>query len=106
MAFGHIRKFVFQNPASGKIYEVVIKLNTDGTVDGVGLLLGTNKINSDPDFDNAGKVTFVVLTASANKVFGDEKLGVRLTTAALDNAAIYDVSNRGAAGAQLSTLLV
>lgn len=104
MSFPHVRKMLYQNPSSGKNYEVVLKLNANGTVDGEGLLLGTNKVNSDPDFNNTS-VTFVVLTAKASKVFGEERSGW-VSNTALASAAIYDASNRAAAGALLSTLLV
>lgn len=104
MAFTHVRKFNYQNATSGKQYEVVLLQNADGTIDGKGVLLGTDKINSDPNHDNT-KVAFVVLTAQAAKVFGTERNGWK-TDDHLKLASIYDASNKAAAGALLSTLLV
>jgi len=104
MAFNKIRKFIYRNDSSGKMYEVSLEQQSDGTVNGKGLLLGTNKINSDPDHDNT-KVTFVALTANKDDIFGVEGNGWR-PDAHLILAAIYDASNKAGAGALLSTLLV
>lgn len=103
MAFAHIRKFLYQNPSSGNVYEVSLEQQADGTINAKGLRLGTNKINSDPDHDNT-KVTFVVRTASAGVVFAEERSGWR-NDAHLATAAIYDASNKAGAGALLSTIL-
>lgn len=101
MSFADIRKLTYQNATSGKFYEVVYKLSANASVDVVGYLLGTNRINSDPTFDNT-KVTAVVLTSKVGDVFGTAaKADAHLAT-----AAIYDASNRAGAGALLSTLLV
>lgn len=101
MAFADIRKFQYQNPTSGKIYEAVLKQLADGTIDGVGILLGTNKINSDPSNDNT-KVTFVVRTAVKADVFGP----AAKTDTHLATATLYDAANKAGVGALLSTLLV
>lgn len=102
MAMGlQIRKMLFKNASSGKVYEVAFKQATNGDVSGVGRLLGTGKINSDPGYDNT-EVSFVVLTSKVAKVFG--------TGATIDSelaqGAYYDASNKAGAGALLSTLLV
>lgn len=104
MAFSSLRKFNYQNPTSGKQYDVTLLQNADGTVDGKGILLGTDKICSSPEILNT-RVSFVVLTAQAGKAFGLERVD-RKTTDHLKLAAIFDASNRAGAGALLSTLLV
>jgi hypothetical protein len=109
MAIGKAtRKFEYQNPTSGKLYEVTLLQNADGTVDGKGLLQGTNRNAGDPEIDNT-KVTFVVITTQQGVPFGFEGLmgtTTYKTKEHLMTAAIYDASNRGGAGALLSTLLV
>lgn len=102
MAFPDIRKFMFQNASSGKIYEVILSKDSAGAITGLGRLLGTNQINSDPAIDNAGEVTFVVLTAQVGKVFGTSVQH----ESALAHAAYFNASNPAGAGAALSTLLV
>lgn len=101
MAFARIRTFAFQNVSSGKIYDVKLSRQADGSVTGKGLLRGTNQINSDPAFDNT-KVTFVVVTASLADVFGT----AAKTESHLHQASIYHATTPGSAGAALSTLLV
>lgn len=102
MAIGsQVRKFLFQNASSGKIYEVVILQATDNSVSGVGRLLGTNAMGGDPTYDNT-EISFVVITAQVGKVFGT----ATQLDSALHYAAYYDASNVGGAGAALSTLLV
>ena len=102
MALGYnVRKFLYQNQSSGKKYEVIFTEATNGAVSGVGRLLGTNMIGSEPQFDNT-EVAFVVLTTQVGKVFGTGKV----TDSQLHTGAYYDASNPAAAGALLSTLLV
>lgn len=102
MASGrNIRKFQFQNPTSGKIYEVALYEATNGSVSGRGVLLGTNKINSDPMLGNT-VVTFVVVTVSLANVFGTAAKNDEFLTA----ATIYNASAPGGAAALLGTLLV
>lgn len=102
MASGlNVRKFEFQNVASGKIYEVVLRQATNGAVTGRGVLLGTNKYNSDPITGNT-TVALVVLTSALANVFGV----AAKTDPFLVAAAIYDASNPAGAGAELGTLLV
>jgi len=101
MAFPDIRKITYQNPTSGKIYEVVYKRQTNDNIDITAYLLGTNRVNSDPTFDNT-RVSAVVITTKIADVFGRNcKADTHLAT-----AAIYDASNRAGVGALLSTLLV
>lgn len=100
MAFPAIRKFLYQNPTSTKLYEVVLKRNSNGTVNGIGYLLGTNKINSDPVFDNA-ETTFVIITGAETDPFN-----FNLHDTYLAQAPIYNASNPAGAGVALSTLLV
>ncbi len=102
LSLGSVRKFVFQNATSLKLYEVVLtQAAPGGAITGRGLLLGTSKVNSDPALDNT-EVTFVVLTAQVGKVFGAEKAH----DTALSQGAFFNVSNPAGVGAALSTLLV
>lgn len=102
LSLGSVRKFVFQNATSGKLYEVVLtQASPAGAITGRGLLLGTSKINSDPALDNT-EVTFVVLTASVGKVFGSAKQH----DTALAQGAYFNATNPAGVGAALSTLLV
>lgn len=104
MAFVHIRKFVFQNPTSGKNYEVSLQLNADGTGDGKALLLGVDKITSSPDISNT-KISFVVVTSHISKVFGSERNGWKHESV-IKQGAYFDASNKAGAGATLASLLV
>jgi hypothetical protein len=104
MAFPHIRKFLYQNPTSGNYYEVSLEQQASGAVNGKGLRLGTNKINSDPDHDNT-KISFVVLTANLAAVMGTQDGETWRDDTFLATAAIYNASNPAGAGALLSTLL-
>jgi hypothetical protein len=102
MASGrNVRKFEFQNPSSGKNYEVVLMEDTSGAIVGKGVLLGTNKFNSDPTLGNT-TVAFVVVTASVATVFGT----AAKTDAFLTAATIYHASNPAGTAALLGTLLV
>jgi hypothetical protein len=97
----NIRKFEFQNPSSGKIYEVALYEGTTSAVTGRGVLLGTNRINSDPITGNT-VITFVVVTASLADVFGVSAKTDEYMVA----ATIYNASNPGGAAALLGTILV
>jgi len=97
----NIRKFEFQNPSSGKIYEVVLKEGTSKAITGRGVLLGTNKFNSDPTTGNT-VITLVVVTASIADVFGTAAKPDCYLTA----ATIYHASNPASSAALLGTILV
>lgn len=102
MASGlNVRKFEFQNASSGKVYEVVLKQATNGAVTGRGVLLGTNKFNSDPITGNT-VIALVVVTASLADVFGT----AAKTDPYMIAAAIYHATDPAQAGAALGTLLV
>lgn len=108
MATKSIRKFVYRNPSSGKVYEIVFKRAADGSASFVGKLLGTGKVNSDPSYDNT-EVTGVVLTSAVSAVFKNARKSASASCyqdAYLAAAAIYDASNPAAGGALLSTIAV
>jgi len=104
-----IRKFVFQNSASSKVWEVTLGRDSTGAISGVGRQIGAlggfgnanqNSQDSSPGYDNT-EVTFVVLTARLADAMGPaHKLDSYLA-----HRSMYDASNPAAGGALLSTLL-
>jgi hypothetical protein len=100
MALPHIRKFLFKNASSTKVYEIALLQQSDGTVDGVARLLGTAVQGSVPQH-GATEVSFVVLATKVAIAMDPET-----PVAELSYAAYYDASNPAAGGAALSTLAV
>ena len=105
-----IRKFVFQNSASSKVWEVTLGRDSTGAISGVGRQIGAlggfgnasqNSQDSSPGYDNT-EVTFVVITARLADAMG--VLAKHETY--LAQRAMYDAAAPGGAGAALSTLLV
>jgi len=99
MAQFDLRKFNYQT-TGGNVYEVVLNRAADGSISGVGRLLGASKFGSSPS--NAfTEVTFVVITTRLADAMGPAaKLDSYLA-----HRAMYDASAPGGAGALLSTLL-
>jgi hypothetical protein len=107
MALPHIRKFLFKNASSEKVYEVALLQQSDGTVDGVARLLGTAGTPS-ASFTQGStpghaytEVAFVVVTGSVATVMDPE-----VPVAELSYAAYYHATDPAQAGAALSTLAV
>jgi hypothetical protein len=107
MALPHIRKFLFKNASSEKVYEVALLQQSDGTVDGVARLLGTAGTPSATFTQGSTpghaytEVSFVVLATAVSIVMDPE-----VPVSELSYAAYYDVNNPAAGGAALSTLAV
>lgn len=109
MAQVDIRKWVFQNPTSSNLYEVVFQRASDGSISGVGRRIGGNggfgsntqiSYQCDPGYDNT-EVSFVVITARLADAMGP----LHKHETYLAQRSMYDASAPGGAGAALSTLL-
>lgn len=100
MSFPSVRAIRYQNPTSGRIWDVRLYLQASGAVTGLGHQMGVNRDFADPMYDNT-KVSFVVVTTQVGKVFGT----AFYQDEALAAGAYYDASVVGNAGALLSTLL-
>jgi hypothetical protein len=98
MAFPDIRKFIFQNPASGKVYDVALTRAQSGDVSGRARLHGVNKMYSSPE-SALPETPFVVLTTHAAKVFASST-----TDAQLWQLPAYHGSNRAAPPEQSAAL--
>ena len=96
--FASLRRFLYQHP-DGNVFEVTLRLQEDGTIDGVGKHLGCFAEDGTRSEPAAPAVSFVVLTGQAN-VLRDHYHHTRLA-----QGAYFHATDREGPGVPLSTIL-